>query len=211
MIPRSQRILFWTLLVASVLMAAVLIRLRERASERISGRYAAADPSLLLGPSAVPEESVTLLEADDSDGSIGPVARKLALPQESGARARVLLRRLLADYAAPESKHPLATGLGVEQVFFMPGSAGERSTDSQGPAPEQTVIVNLARTFAENHPSGIEVETLTLLSLIGTIHENFPAVSRVRFLVDGQPRESLAGHADLTRVYLADSIASRRE
>jgi hypothetical protein len=35
------------------------------------------------------------------------------------------------------------------------------------------------------------------------LHENFPAVEQVRFLVDGQPRETLAGHADLTRTYLA--------
>jgi hypothetical protein len=28
-------------------------------------------------------------------------------------------------------------------------------------------------------------------------------VRQVRFLVDGQPKETLAGHADLTRSYLA--------
>jgi hypothetical protein len=29
----------------------------------------------------------------------------------------------------------------------------------------------------------------------------------VRFLVDGQPRSTLAGHADLTRTYLTSEIA----
>ena len=35
MISRGQRILFWTLLVSSVLMAVVLLRMRERAMDRL--------------------------------------------------------------------------------------------------------------------------------------------------------------------------------
>jgi len=208
-IPRFQRVLFWTLLLASVVMAAVLIRLRERAADRISGRYAAdsattAEPA---APASSPAETVTLLEANDADGAIAPVTRRIALPQETGARARVLLRQLVADYAAPESKHPLAAGPGIEEVFFMPAS-GTEAKNSPGAETGETAIVNLTSAFAANHPSGIEAETLTLLSIIGTLHENFPAVQQVRFLVDGQPRETLAGHADLTRVYLAESQAT---
>jgi len=41
-----------------------------------------------------------------------------------------------------------------------------------------------------------------VLSICGTLHANLPRVSEVRFLVDGAERESLAGHADLTRTYL---------
>ena len=199
MIPRYQRILFWVLLLTSVVMAVVLIRLRERAADRISGRYAggSAPSSEPAAPASSPAETVTLLEANDMDGAIVPVTRKIALPQETGARARVLLRQLLSDYAAPESKHPLAAGPGIDEVFFMPAS--ETAQAGSGP----TAIVNLTSAFAENHPSGIEPETLTLLSIIGTLHQNFPVVEGVRFLVDGRPRETLAGHADLTRVYLA--------
>jgi len=213
MIPRYQRVLFWMLLLASVAMAVALIRLREGAADRIAGDGAEVTETAIAP--AAPAETVTLLEANDADGSIAAVTRQLALPKETGARARVLLRQLLADYAAPESKHPLAAGReaegrgienpgvtnpGVEEVFFLPPlGAG----DSSAPASGVTAVVNLTRAFAENHPSGIEPETLTLLSIIETLHENFPAVERVRFLVDGQPRETLAGHADLTRTYLA--------
>jgi hypothetical protein len=44
---------------------------------------------------------------------------------------------------------------------------------------------------------------LTVLSICGTLHANLPRVTQVRFLVDGQQRATLAGHADLTRTYLA--------
>jgi hypothetical protein len=69
-------------------------------------------------------------------------------------------------------------------------------------------VVNFSTAFAQSHPSGIEPETLTLLSIIGTLHANLPAITQVRFLVDGHPRDTLAGHADLTRVYLASSTDS---
>jgi hypothetical protein len=192
-------------------MAAVLIRLREHAADRIASQVPGSAESATLSAPAAPEEAVTLLEANDFDGSIAPVSRQLALPQEAGARARVLLRQLLVDYAAPESRHPLASkeGAGVEEVFFMP-TPRTGNADAEKSAPSgQTAVVNLTAAFADNHPSGIEAETLTLLSIIGTLHENFPAVNQVRFLVDGQPRETLAGHADLTRTYLAGAGEGR--
>ena len=41
-----------------------------------------------------------------------------------------------------------------------------------------------------------------MLSVCATLNANFPRVTQVRFLVHGQPRATLAGHADLTRTYL---------
>jgi hypothetical protein len=64
-------------------------------------------------------------------------------------------------------------------------------------------VVNFSAAFAQSHPSGIEPETLTLLAVIGTLHANLRAITQVRFLVDGRQQETLAGHADLTRTYLA--------
>ena len=72
----------------------------------------------------------------------------------------------------------------------------------------QMAVVNLSGAFVEAHPSGIEPETLTLLSIIGTLHANLPQITQIRFLVDGQPRDTLAGHADLNRVYLAADNAA---
>ncbi len=212
MIPRYQRILFWVLLLASVAMAAVLIRLRERAADRIAGLQENAETAQFsAAQNAAPAEKITLLEASDIDDTVVPVTRELALPKETGARARVLLRQLFADYAAPGSKHPLISGPGVEEVFFMPGTASDRANPSPANSGAKIAIVNLTSAFAENHPSGIEPETLTLLSIIATLHENFPAVEQVRFLVDGQPRETLAGHADLTRTYLAGGNEAHRQ
>ena len=78
--------------------------------------------------------------------------------------------------------------------------SGGLKADANGP---QLAVVNLTASFAAGHPSGLEAETLTVESICGTLHANLPRVTQVRFLVDGQPRATLAGHADLTRTYLA--------
>jgi hypothetical protein len=88
-----------------------------------------------------------------------------------------------------------------------------QSVSAPEPTTPQLAVINLAGSFVVNHPSGLETETLTVLSLCGTLHANLPRVTQVRFLVDGQPRSTLAGHADLTRTYLvgeADSAEAAR-
>ena len=131
-------------------------------------------------------------------------ARSLPLPADPSARARVLLGELLDLYAAPDAAHPVTGGAsGVAQVFLLP-VPGSRETQESG---DQLAVVNLTSSFTASHPSGLETETLTVLSICGTLRANLPHVTQVRFLVDGQQRPNLAGHADLTRTYLtADAV-----
>ncbi len=70
-------------------------------------------------------------------------------------------------------------------------------------------VINLHGTFADHHPSGIEPEMLTIDSIIGTLYANFPRIEQVRFLVDGHPRDTLNGHADLTRTYPVVNTVSK--
>jgi hypothetical protein len=143
--------------------------------------------------STAPVEKITLLVANDLDGSLIPVERSFPMPKDPNARARVLMQKLLEEYAAPKSTHPIANASGVDEVFLMP------VPQQQG----EMAVVNLDSAFVQAQPSGIEPETLTLLSMIATLHANLPQITEVRFLVNGQQKDTLAGHADLTRVYLA--------
>jgi hypothetical protein len=195
MISRGQRILFWTLLVSSVLMAVILLRMRERALDRL---LSSAESSSLNPPSGRAVQNVTMLIANDMDGSLQPATQNFAVPADSNARAHVILQHLIVAYARPNSKHPITGNKGVNEIFFM-----TLPLEPNQVTPGQVAVVDLSGSFVDAHPSGIEPETLTLLSIIGTLHANFPQITQVRFLVDGQPRDTLAGHADLTRVYLA--------
>lgn len=201
MIPRYQKILFSILLVAALIMGGELWHLRQRAHQRL---LAGEDTAPTKAPDIAPEEQSILLVANDADGSLLVQARALPLPADSRARARVLLSELLDLYATPGAAHPVSGGSsGVAQVFLVPIHNGKKARERG----DQLAIVNLSGKFASNHPSGLETETLTLLSICGTLHANLPQITQVRFLVDGQVRPNLAGHADLTRTYLTADAA----
>lgn len=206
MIPRHQQLLFGILLVASLIMGVTLWHLRERAHQRL---LLGQDSAPTSAPEVAPAEEATLVVADDSNNSLQTQARSLPLSADPGARARAVLGKLLDIYAAPDAAHPVPGGsASVMQVFLLPMPKTETAKPSAPPSQDQSdgpqlAVVNLTGSFAANHPSGIETETLTVLSICGTLHANLPRVEQVRFLVDGQPRATLAGHADLTRTYLA--------
>ncbi len=198
--PRYQKITLWVLLSASIVMAIVLYRLREKAEDRL---LAGQDTAPVVIPASAARETASLLVANDIDGSLMPQARQIPLPSDPGARARVLLEKLFEIYADPKSSHPIATQAGgVEDIFLVPLSKTNNSSEGV------MAVVNLKGAFVDAHPSGIEAETLTILSICATLHANLPQITQVRFLVDGEQRQSLAGHADLTRAYLANNVAS---
>ena len=108
MISRGQRILFWILLVSSVLMSVVLLRMRERALDRL---LASAETMPLNPPAGRPVQNVTMMIANDMDGSVQPATQSLALPVDGNARAHVILQHLIVNYARPGSMHPIAVNM----------------------------------------------------------------------------------------------------
>ena len=122
--------------------------------------------------------------------------------------------KLLDLYAMPNATHPIPGGAAsVSQVFLLPATDADATSTPPSPAAKSTdtgpqlAVVDLTGAFVANHPSGLETETLTVLSICATLHANLPRITQVRFMVDGQPRPTLAGHADLTRTYLtADAV-----
>ena len=174
MIPRYQRILFWILAGASLLMGLVLLRGCEQAREKLTRRR---NETPLAAPVATPSETVRLAMANDADGSILVVERDIALPVETTARTRVLLSRLIAEYSYKDSAHPIESGPAIDDVFLLdlplrppvaPGKpTGQGSPATPLPANEaetsqphapggQLAVINLHGTFADHHPSGIE-------------------------------------------------------
>jgi hypothetical protein len=205
MIPRYQRIAFWTLSAAILLMAVFTIYERQKSHDRVT---ASTDAMPYIEPVNAQTEPVTLDLANDVDGTIISGLRDVALPEEPSLRARALLDRLFNEYTLPNSQHRLKAGPAVDDVFILktplPG------TPANVLAPFGILaVVNLHSAFADAHPSGVLIEDLTIRSVLGTLHANLPEITHVRFLVDGQPRDTLAGHADLLRTYPTEDTAAQ--
>src|SRR5215472_18991467 len=90
---RTYRIIFWIMVAAVVGMSVRLFAHREERRTRIEPL---ADPTPLDAP-YTDEEPVTLLLANDDDGTIAAETRQIALPAETTARARALLDHLVTE------------------------------------------------------------------------------------------------------------------
>jgi spore germination protein GerM len=111
---------------------------------------------------------------------------QIPMPSDRQQRAQELLRALLTIYLGKNSPHVLGAGAEVRSVFLLdPGVA----------------VIDLNSAFADTHRSGVLVEALTVASLIHTISVNIPGIVKVKILVDGKDRDTLAGHADLSSFY----------
>jgi len=188
MIPRHLMIGIGVLLVAVLGMGIYAGRMRGRAAQVAP---AAVDARPVAPPVSGPTERVTLYVAYDDPGTLRPEGASIPLPSVRQQRAEELLRALLEIYLSKNSPHPLAPGADVRAVYLVtPGLA----------------VIDLNSAFANGHRSGVLEEELTVASLIQTLAENIPDILRVKILVDGRDRETLAGHADLSNFYDVSAV-----
>jgi hypothetical protein len=136
-------------------------------------------------------EQVTLYVAYDDSGVLRPKPVRIPLPPGRQERGAELLRALLTLYLDKLSPHPIGAGSEIRDLYLVePGMA----------------VIDLNAAFADNHRSGVLVEDLTIASLVQTLSANVPGITRVRILVDGKERDTLAGHADLSNFYDVTAI-----
>jgi spore germination protein GerM len=116
-------------------------------------------------------------------------SRSLSLPESSAAAVPVVLRELM--------KGPEGSGLRiwpedtvVRGAYLLPG--GTAVVDLGGP------------TFAEGWGAGTHQELMAIHSAVQTLAANFEGVRQVRFVVNGMPAETLAGHISLARSHGPD-------
>ncbi len=155
------------------------------------------DTRPLAPPVTGPTEKVVLYVAQDEDGTLRAQPAQIPMPSGRQQRAEELARALISLYLEKNSPHVIGPGTEVRSVFLVdPGVA----------------VIDMNGAFADSHRSGVLVEELTVASLIHTITANTPNILRVKILIDGKERETLAGHADLSSFYevaAVDQLASQ--
>lgn len=68
----------------------------------------------------------------------------------------------------------------------------------------EQVVLDFGPRLVNGHPGGSTSELLTVYALVDTIAANFPHLRQVQLLFDGQPRETLKGHIDVSQPVKAD-------
>lgn len=188
MIPRHLLIGTAVMLAVALGMSFYVWSMRGRA-HRIEVAGASSGP--VSPPVSGPTEQVTLYVAYDDAGVLRAQSARIPLPAGRQERGQELLRTLLGLYLDKSSPHTLGMGSEVRDIYLVdPGLA----------------VIDLNAAFADGHRSGVLVEELTVASLVQTLSANIPGITRVKILVDGQERDTLAGHADLSEVYQVSAV-----
>jgi hypothetical protein len=189
MIPRHLIIGTTAMLAVALGMSLYVWRMRGRAQQP---ETPAAYSHPVAAPVQGPTETVTLFVAYDDPGALRAQAANIALPAGRQERAQELLRALLGLYLDQASSHPLWPGAEIRDVYLVdPGLA----------------VIDTNDAFADGHRSGVLVEELTVASMVQTLAANIPGINRVKILVGGQERETLAGHADLSCTYDVSAVS----
>jgi spore germination protein GerM len=189
MIPRHLQIAMAVLLATVLVLGFYVRRMRGRVKEAV--RTVNSRP--VAPPVAGPTEQATLYVAYDDPGVLHAESARIPLPSGRQERAQELVQALLARYLDKNSPHLLPTQADLRDVYMVdPG----------------LVVIDVNSAFADGHRSGILVEELTIASLAQTLAANLPGINRVKFLVDGKQRDTLAGHADLSGYYDTVAIAN---
>lgn len=188
MIPRHFYIGVSVMLAAVLGMSLYAWHMRGRAA---ATTIASTDTRPVVAPVAGPTEQVTLFVAYDDLGVLHTQAAQIPLPSVRQQRAEELLRALIALYLDKSSPHPLPPGSDIRSVYLVdPGLA----------------VIDVNAAFADGHRSGVLSEELTVASLIQTLSANIPGILKVKILVEGKQRDTLAGHADLSSFFDVSAV-----
>jgi hypothetical protein len=182
-IPRQLQITVGVLLAAALGLSLYAWHVKKTVA---TPPVVAVDTRPLAPPVSGPMEKVALFVAHDEDGTLRAESAQIPMPSGRQQRAEELVRALLSLYLEKNSPHVLGAGSEIRSVFLVdPGMA----------------VIDLNSAFADTHRSGVLVEELTVASLIHTISANTPGILKVKILIDGKERDTLAGHADLSDFY----------
>jgi hypothetical protein len=188
MIPRHFLIALSVLLAAVLGMSIYAWHMRGRAA---ATPVASVDSGPVVAPVAGNMERVTLFVAYDDIGVLRVQSAEIPMPSVRQERAEEVLHALIALYLNKSSPHVLPPGSDIRSVYLVdPGLA----------------VIDVNAAFADGHRSGVLAEELTVASLIQTLSANIPGILKVKILVEGKQRDTLAGHADLSNFFDVSGI-----
>ena len=188
MIPRQLLIGVAVMLLSVLLMGIYVWEMR---SHMVAIQATAADTRPVAPPASGPTEQVTLFVAYDDMGVLRARTAQIPLPAGRQQRAEELLRALIDIYLDKSAPHRLPPGAAVRNVYLVdPGLA----------------VIDVNSAFVDGHRSGILVEELTFTSLVQSLSANLSGINRIKILVDGRSRDTLAGHLDLADFYDVSSV-----
>ncbi len=135
----------------------------------------------------VPEEmiEVNLYFSDSQAMYLVPEKRKI--PQTNSLAIKQVVVELIKGPASSDLYSTIPEGTRVNEVYIA----------------DDIVYVDLSEEVFKNHPGGSSGELMTVYSIVNSLTEISP-IKGVQILVEGNERNSLVGHVDISMPLLRD-------
>jgi len=178
-----------------VLAVLIVIFFWSSGNERLrksDGRPPAAGPA---APASGETKSVSLFFLREDDGLLVAETREIAADASIVHEAEAVITELIKG-SRGELLSPLPPETKLSQLFITK---------------EGTAYVDFSRDLVDNHPAGAAAEISTVFSVVDSLAFNFKSIKKVFILIDGEERETLAGHLSLDRPFSPNySLVAKR-
>lgn len=182
---KSPRTIWLLVLAAAVVGLALFFFLSDnRESIRKGGRGAETSAPVRAEEDDRPKRIVKLMFLEED--------RQAFIPEE---------REIVADETSPsvEAREIVAELIKGSRTGLLSAVPPETKLIQVYVAKDGTAYVDFSREFAETHPSGTSAEIETIYAVVDSLAYNLTSVKKVCLLVDGEERETLAGHIAINR------------
>ncbi len=189
---RWTRLAVFALLVAAGIGAYYFPELRqrvrrlgrlERTEEQV--RREAVQPPVAT-PTDVKAKAKIFWASAALPGTLQPEEIELPLSQDPVQRSKQLISALITEAPSPEQRALPADVTLLEFYLLADGTA----------------VADFSDKLATATPSGILSEQMAVDSIARTLAANVEPVRRLKILIHGQDTDTLAGHVDLTGVFV---------
>jgi spore germination protein GerM len=129
----------------------------------------------------------------EDETALTGVSIDLALSPEPVLRSKQVLNTLLAGPVDSDLR-TLPPDAALLAFYLLPDGTG---------------VADFSEALATSTPSGIQSEQLAVDSIARTLEANVPQIRRLKILIHGQEVETLAGHLDLTQMFVVNTKATQ--
>lgn len=135
------------------------------------------------------EKTTLFWLSPEDDGTLTSVTVEMPLSHDPVVRSKQVLDILLAGPVDADLR-TLPPDAALLEFYLLPNGTG---------------VADFSESLATSLPSGIISEKLAVDSILRTLEANVPQVQQLKILINGQERETLAGHLDLTGTFAVRS------
>ncbi|MEE9226675.1 MAG: GerMN domain-containing protein [Acidobacteriota bacterium] len=164
-------------------------------------------PEAFVDPKGIPEPLGDEAEADDPLPPSRRHEREVVLFFQSADKDRLFpeIRTILRTASVADQARQvvveLINGSQEGNLPVIPVNTRLRELYLTGTG---ILCVDFSQEIVEDHSGGSADELATVYSIVNSLTVNFPEFRNVRILVEGEERQTLKYHVDLTRTYQQD-------